>query len=63
MSHLELPNTENVSFNEGKAQLFFAFVMFKCLQSVMTIFSFVTILLINITGPEHAEQPSFNMPR
>ena len=29
-SHFELPNTENVSFNNGYAKLFLAILTFKC---------------------------------
>ena len=49
-SHLELPNTKNVSLSKGYAKLFFAILGFKCLKSVTTLLSFVTFLLINITG-------------
>ena len=51
-SHLELPNTENVSLSKGYAKLFFAILMFRCLKSVTTLLSFVSFLLINITGLE-----------
>ena len=37
-SHLELPNTENVSLSKGYAKLFFAILTFKCLKSVTTLF-------------------------
>ena len=40
-SHLEQPNTENVSFNSRKAKLFFAILTFQCLKSVTTLLSFV----------------------
>ena len=53
-SHLELPNTENLFFNNGQAKLFFAILTFKCLKS---------FLLINITGLEYAEKASFNIPQ
>ena len=51
-SHLELPNTENVSLSKGYAKLFFAILKFRCLKSVTTLLSFVSFLLINITGLE-----------
>ena len=51
-SHLELPNTENVSFNKGYTRLFLAILMFRCLKSVTTLLSCVTFLLINIIGLE-----------
>ena len=51
-SHLQLPYTENVSFNNGKAKLFLAVLMFRCLKSVMTLLPLVTFLLINITWLE-----------
>ena len=51
-SHQELPSTKNVSFNNGYAKLFIAIFIFKCLRSVTTLLSFVTFLLINITGLE-----------
>ena len=41
-SHLELPNSENVSLNKGYAKLFFAILVFKCLKSVTTLLSEVT---------------------
>ena len=62
-SYLELPNTENVSLSNGYARLFFAVLTFRCLKSVTTLLSFVSFLLINITGLEQAENPSFNMPK
>ena len=62
-SHLERPNTENVSLCKGYAKLFFAVLMFKCLKSVATLLSFVSFLLINITGLEYGENPSFSIPR
>ena len=52
ISHLELPNTENVSLSKGYAKLFCAILTFKCLKSVTTFLSFVGHLLINITGLE-----------
>ena len=61
-SHLELPNTENVSLNKGYAKLFFAILTFRCLKSVTTFLSLVKFLLIKITGLEYAENPSFNIP-
>ena len=51
-SHLELPNTGNISLSKGYAKLIFAILTFKCLKSVTTLLSFVTFLLINITGLE-----------
>ena len=39
--HLELPNTENLSLNNGYAKLFLAILMFKCLKSVTTLLSLV----------------------
>ena len=36
-SHLELPNTENVSLSKGYAKLFLAILTFKCLKSVTTL--------------------------
>ena len=50
--HLELPNTENVSFSNGYTKLFLAILTFKCLKSVTSLLSFVTFLLINTIGPE-----------
>ena len=38
-SHLELPNTENVSLSKGYAKLFLAILMFRCLKSVTTLLS------------------------
>ena len=52
---------ENVSFNKGYAKLFLAILMFKCLKSVTTLLSFITYLLINMTGLELVEKPSFNI--
>ena len=40
-SHVELSNTENVSFSKGYAKLFLAILTFKCLKSVTTILSCV----------------------
>ena len=51
-SHLELPNTENVSLSKGYAKLIFAILTFRCLKSVTTHLSFMSFLLINITGLE-----------
>ena len=51
-SHLEPPNTKNVSMSEGYAKLFFAILTFRCLKSVTTLLSFVSFLLINVTGLE-----------
>ena len=62
-SLLELPNTENVSLIKGYARLYFAILTFKCLKSVTTLLSLVSFLLINITGLEYAENPSFNIPK
>ena len=62
-SHLELPNTENVSLSKGYAKLFFAILTFKCLKSVTTLLSILSFLLINITGQEYGENPSFSIPR
>ena len=59
ISYVELPKTENVSFNNGYTKLFFAILTFECLKSAMTLLSFVTFLLINITGLEYVEKPSF----
>ena len=53
---------ENVSLTSGYAKLFFAILMFKCLKSVTTLLSLVNVLLINITGLEYAENPSFSIP-
>ena len=50
--HLELPNIENVSMSKGYANLFFAILTFRCLKSVTSLLSFVSYLLINITGLE-----------
>ena len=61
-SHFELPNTENVSLTKGYAKLFLAILTFKCLKFVTTLLSLVNFLLINITGLEYAENPSFNIP-
>ena len=36
--HLEFPNNENVSFNNGQAKLYFAILTFKCLKSVTTLY-------------------------
>ena len=33
-SHLQLPNTENVSLSKGYAKLFLALLTFMCLKSV-----------------------------
>ena len=41
MSHLELPNTENVAFNKGYAKLFLAILTFRCLKSVTTLLSWL----------------------
>ena len=41
-SHLELPNTENVSFSKGDARLFFVILTFKCLKSVTTPLSLIS---------------------
>ena len=38
LSHLELPDTENESFNYGYAKLPLAILMFKCLKSVTTLY-------------------------
>ena len=38
-SHFELSNNVNISLNNGYAKLFFAILMFKCLQSVTTLLS------------------------
>ena len=62
-SHLELPNNEKVSLNNGYAKLFFTILIFKCLKSVTTLLSEVNFQLINITGFEYAEKPSFNIPK
>ena len=51
-SHLELPNTENVSFSKGYAKLFLAILTFKCLKSVTTLLSCVPFLLITMTELE-----------
>ena len=51
-SHLELSNTENVSLSTGYAKFLLAILTFKCLESVTTLLSCVTFLLINITGLE-----------
>ena len=51
-SHLDLPNTENVTLSKGYAKLFFTILTFKCLKSVTTLLSFVSFLLINSTGLE-----------
>ena len=61
--HFELPNTENMSLTNGYAKLFLAILTFKCLKSVTTLLSLVNFLLINITGLEYAENPSFNIPK
>ena len=52
MSHLELPNNEKVSLNNGYTKLFLAILIFKCLKSVTTLLSEVSFQLINITGLE-----------
>ena len=62
-SHLELPNTENVSFSKGYAKFYIAILMSRCLKSVTTLLSCVNFLLINITGLELAENPSFNLSK
>ena len=49
-SHLELPNTENVSLSKGYAKLFFAILIFKCLKSVTILLSFVNFLLMTLLG-------------
>ena len=59
-SHLEFLRTENVSLTNGYAKLFFPILMFKCLKSVTTLLSCVIFWLINITGLEYGENPSFN---
>ena len=51
-THLELPDTKNVSLSKGYAKLYFAILTFRCLKSVTTLLSFVSFLLINITGLE-----------
>ena len=61
-SHLELPNTEKVSLTNGYAKLFFAILTLRYLKSVTTLLSLVSFLLINITGLEYAENPSFDIP-
>ena len=61
-SHFELPKTENVSLTNAYAKLFFTILTFKCLKSVTTLLPLVNFLLINITGLEYAENPSFNIP-
>ena len=61
--HLELPSIEKVSFKSGYARLFFAIHILRCLKSVTTLLSLVIFLLINITGLEWAEKPSFNIPK
>ena len=53
---------ENVSLTNGQAKLFFANLTFKCLKLVTTLLSLVNLLLINITGLEYAENPSFRIP-
>ena len=62
-SQLELPNTENVSLSKGYAKLFFGILAFKCLKYVTTLLSFLSFLLINITGLEYGEHPSFSIPK
>ena len=54
-SHLEQPSIENVSFNKDLAKLYFAILTFKHLKYVTTLLSFVTFLLINITGLRYAK--------
>ena len=60
--HLELPNMENMSLTSRYAKLFFAILMFKGLKSVTTLLSLINFLLINITGLDYAENPSFSIP-
>ena len=36
-SHLEFPNTENISLGSGYAKLFFTILPFRCLKSVTTL--------------------------
>ena len=36
-SHLELPNTENISFSKGYAILFLVILTFRCLKSVTAL--------------------------
>ena len=62
-SHFELTNNAKVSLNNGYATLFFAILIFKCQKSVATLLSEVSFQLINITGLEYAEKPSFNIPK
>ena len=61
--HLELPNTKHVCFSKGYAWFYFTILTFKCLKSVTTYLSLVTFVLINITGPEYVEKPSFDIPK
>ena len=61
--HLELPSIKKVSFKSEYAKLFFAMCMLRCLKSVTTLLSLVIFLLINITGLEQAEKPSFSIPK
>ena len=59
---LHILNTENVSLIKGYAKLLFAIFMFRCLETVTILLSLVSFLLINITGLEYAENPSFSIP-
>ena len=46
----ELPSTENVPLSKGYARLFSAILMFRCQKSMTTLLSWVTFVLINMTG-------------
>ena len=60
---LKLPNTENVSLVEEHKTVFLAILTLTCLASVYAILPLVSCLLINRTGLEYAEKPSFIKPK
>ena len=61
-SHLELPNTEMYHYIVDMPGCSLQ-TSHLCLQSVTTHLSFVSFLLISITGLKYAEKPSFSIPK
>ena len=61
--HIENFQEMIIYLTNGYAKLFFTILTFKCLKSVTPLLSCIPFQLINITGLEYSENPSFSIPK